>query len=137
MTGSSPPVRSANGIASTPDDKALLIVQTETGQLFRVSPLTDIARQVDLGRFSLTTGDGIPREGNRLYVVRNALQQVAVIDLNRTGTYDQGLTTLRSDDFDFPTSIASFNTSLYLPNARFTTPPTPTTEYWIARLDKP
>jgi hypothetical protein len=31
--------------------------------------------------------------------------------------------------FDVPTTVAAFGHRLYLPNARFTTPPTPTTQY--------
>ena len=42
--------------------------------------------------------------------------------------------TLTSPGFDVPTTIASYRHSLYLPNARFTTPPTPTTDYWITRV---
>jgi hypothetical protein len=31
--------------------------------------------------------------------------------------------------FDVPATVARFGHRLYLPNARFTTPPTPTTPY--------
>ena len=40
---------SANGIARTPDGKALLVIQSSTGLLFRVDPATGFATQVDLG----------------------------------------------------------------------------------------
>jgi hypothetical protein len=43
--------------------------------------------------------------------------------------------TITDDDFDVPTTIARLGRSLYLPNARFGTTPTPTTEYWITRVD--
>jgi hypothetical protein len=36
---------------------------------------------------------------------------------------------LTSPDFDVPTTVARFDGRLYLPNARFTTPPTPETTY--------
>lgn len=39
----------ANGIAQTPDRKALLVVQTATGTLFRVNPRSGVARRVNLG----------------------------------------------------------------------------------------
>jgi hypothetical protein len=61
---------------------------------------------------------------------------VAVIKLNASGTRGRLVDTLTSKDFDIPTTVAAFGKSLYLPNARFTTPPTPDTPYWITRIDR-
>lgn len=127
----------ANGISTTPDGRALLVVQSVTGFLFRVNPFTGVARRVDLGGVLLTNGDGLLREGRTLYVVRNQLNLVAVVDLNQTGTRGRLVDQLTSPSFDVPTTIAGFRDSLYLPNARFSTPPTPTTEYAVTRIDKP
>jgi sugar lactone lactonase YvrE len=126
----------ANGIAQTPDRKALLVVNSTTGLLYRVDPDTGEAKQVDLGGTQLTNGDGLLVRGLTLYVVQNQLNQVAVIKLNAAGTSGQLVNTLTSDDFDFPTTVAAHGNSLYLPNARFTTPPTPDTPYWITRIDR-
>ncbi len=43
---------------------------------------------------------------------------------------------IRDSDFDVPTTVARKRGSLYLPNARFGTPPTPETEYWVTRVGK-
>ena len=43
----------ANGIAETTDNKALLVIQSATGTLFRVDPDTGDATVVDLGGTSL------------------------------------------------------------------------------------
>ena len=43
----------ANGITETPDHRALLVVQTNTGLLFRVDRHTGVATQVDLGGITL------------------------------------------------------------------------------------
>jgi hypothetical protein len=126
----------ANGIAETPDQKALLLVNSTSGLLFRVNPETGVATVVDLGGLSLTHGDGLLVLGTTLYVVRNRLNEVAVIKLNAAGTSGELQGTLTSDDFDVPTTIAAFGNSLYLPNARFGTPPTPDTPYWITRIDR-
>jgi len=126
----------ANGIAQTPDRKALLVVNSTTGLLFRVDPRTGVATRVDLGGASLTNGDGLLVRGRTLYVVRNLLNQVAVIKLNASGTRGRLVDTLTSPDFDIPTTVAAFGNSLYLPNARFATPPTPDTAYWITRIDR-
>ena len=124
----------ANGISTTPDGRALLVVQSVTGKLFKVNPRNGDASQVGLGGYSLANGDGMLREGRMLYVAQNRDNKVAAIRLDRTGDSGRLARTLTSPDFDVPTTIASHGHSLYLPNARFTTPPTPTTDYWITRV---
>jgi sugar lactone lactonase YvrE len=126
----------ANGIAQTPDGRALLVINSGSGNLFRVNPHTGVATQVDLGGDKLTAGDGLLLQGRTLYVVRNRLNEVAVVKLNRRGTAGEVVDTLTSPQFDVPTTVAAYKGSLYLPNARFTTPPTPSTPYWITRIDK-
>ncbi|MCW2837996.1 MAG: hypothetical protein JWQ15_2110, partial [Marmoricola sp.] len=54
--------------------------------------------------------------------------------LSKDGRSGRLVRTLRSRGFDVPTTIATFGSALYLPSARFTTPPTPTTRYWITRV---
>jgi sugar lactone lactonase YvrE len=124
----------ANGIAQTPDRRALLVVQSSTGLLFRVDPKSGDARQVDLGGTVLTNGDGLLVVGKTLYAVQNQLNQVAEIRLNRAGTAGTLVATHTSPDFDVPTTVAAFGPWLYLPNARFNTPPTPDTPYWVTRI---
>jgi sugar lactone lactonase YvrE len=45
----------ANGIARTPDGRALIVVNSGTGALFRVDPATGVATAVDLGGESVPT----------------------------------------------------------------------------------
>ena len=75
-----------NGIARTPDGEALLVVQSNTGLLFRVDPATGEATTVDLGGTLLSNGDGLLVVGRTLYAVQNAMNRVAVVELNRAGT---------------------------------------------------
>ncbi|GAA1289775.1 superoxide dismutase [Saccharothrix xinjiangensis] len=124
-----PGVNNANGIAETPDGKALLIVQSNTGRLHRVDGRSGVTRAVDLGGEVLTNGDGLLVEGRTLYVVQNRLNTVAVFTLARDGARGELVTKITDPRFDVPTTVASFGHRLYLPNARFTTPPTPTTTY--------
>jgi sugar lactone lactonase YvrE len=125
----------ANGIAETPDRQALLVVQSSTGLLFRVDPETGVAAQVDLGVTSVAGGDGLLVRGTTLYVVQGGLNQVSVIKLDPDGTSGVLVDTLTSTEFDVPTTVAAFGNSLYLPNARFTTPREPDTAYWVTRID--
>ena len=126
----------ANGIAETPNRQALLVVQSNTGFLFRVDPQTGVATRVDLGDTLVTGGDGLLVRGNTLYVVQGGLNQVSVIKLDADGTSGVLVDTLTSTEFDVPTTVAAFGNSLYLPNARFTTPPQPDTAYWVTRIDR-
>ena len=99
---------------------------------------------MDLGGTLLTSGDGLLVIGTTLYVVRNVLNQVAVIKLDPAGTSGVLVDTLTrpafpgepNTGFDVPTTVASFGNSLYLPNARFTSPQEPTTEFWVTRIDR-
>jgi streptogramin lyase len=125
-----------NGIDATRDGRWLFAVQSNTGTVYRIDPDTGEATRVDLGEASLTAGDGIYVEGRRLYVVRNQLNRVAVVELDRTFTSGEVVDELTSPEFDVPTTITRFGNSFYLVNARFTTPPTPDTEYWITRISR-
>jgi sugar lactone lactonase YvrE len=118
-----------NGISGTPDGKALLVMHSATGSLFRVDPANGNATTVDLGGATLPNGDGILLRGRTLYVVQNQLNQVAVVQLNRAGSSGTVVDTITDPRFDVPTTVAAFGTRLYLPNARFGTEPTPETEY--------
>ena len=124
----------ANGIAATPDGDQLIIVNSSEGALYRVDPVTGMATLIDLGGGSVTAGDGILLQGKTLYVVRNALNQVAVVKLQPDLSAGRIVASLSSPNFRVPTTIARFGSSLYVVNARFGTPPTPDTEYEVVRV---
>lgn len=126
----------ANGITQTPDGRALIIVQSNTGRLFRVDPATGDATGIDLGTGSVPNGDGMLLLGETLYIVQNEINAVAEIRLCEAAT--RGTVTRRMTDprFDFPTTVAAFGNRLYLPNARFTTPPEPTTTYSAVAIER-
>ena len=69
-------------------------------------------------------------------MVQNRLNQIAVVKLGRDFASGRVVRTIKNPDFDVPTTVARKRGSLYLPNARFTTPPTPETEYWVTRVGK-
>ncbi|MEU6136238.1 superoxide dismutase [Nocardioides sp. NPDC047086] len=124
----------ANGITATPDGRGLLVVNSTTGLLHHVDPRTGTTSVVDLGGASLTSGDGMLLLGRTLYVVRNRINEIAVIHLDRSGSRGVQVGTLTSDDFDVPTTVAAYRDRLYLPNARFTTTPRPDTPYWVTAV---
>jgi len=134
----SPATPNANGIETTPDGTALLVVHTVAGQLFRVDPETGVATMVALtgGSGNVLRGDGIVRRGRTLYVVQNTLNQIAVVQLNRRGTTGAINRVLTNPNLDVPTTadLLFGMGPLYTVNARFTTPPTPDTPYKIVRV---
>jgi len=126
-----------NGISRTPDGRALIVVQSATGFLFTVNPATGVTARVDLGGAILSNGDGILLKGRTLFVVQNQLNRVAVVKLNRSGTAGTVEQTLTDPRLDIPATVAAFGDRLYLANARFTTPATPTTPYNSIAIPRP
>jgi sugar lactone lactonase YvrE len=127
-----------NGIAATPDGKTLIAVRGGAyGELWRIDPATGDADRIDLGDADVKNGDGLLLAGRRtLYVVQNRDNRIAVVRLSKdlsSGTVQRHIT---SDGFDVPTTLARIGNRLYAPNARFTTPPEPTTDYWITQVTR-
>jgi hypothetical protein len=124
----------ANGITSF--GPWLIVVQSNTGQLFKVHPRSGVATEIDLLGTGATArfGDGIVRLGLALYVVRNQAEVVSVFKLDwrlRSATL---LGELTSPDLDIPTTAAIQDGKLWAVNARFGTPVTPDTAYKITKL---
>jgi sugar lactone lactonase YvrE len=116
-----------NGISQTPDGRALIVIQSNPGLLFRVEKATGAAAQVDIGAQTLLNGDGLLLDGQTLYAVQNRLNQVAVLRMSDDGRSGAVLGRVTSPDFDVPTTVAKFGDRLYLPNARFGAVPPATT----------
>lgn len=126
----------ANGIEATAKGQHLIIVQSGTGLLFRVDPKTGAATRVDLGGYSVSNGDGLLREGRRLYVVRNQLNLIAEITMAPdflSGTLANEIT---SPNYDIPTTVARFGSGLYAVNARFSSGMSPDLSYTIVRVQR-
>jgi streptogramin lyase len=129
-----PGATNLNGIVTGPDG-GLIAVQSNTGLLFRIDPRTGKSISINLSGQTVAYGDGLLREGRQLYVVQNRLNKVVRYTLNRDGAT---LAAERTDArFDVPSTVAAFGKRLYLPNARFTTPPTPETTYNVVAVERP
>jgi sugar lactone lactonase YvrE len=123
-----------NGIEATPNGDTLFVVQTGTGMLFAVDPATGVASTIDLGGGNVERGDGLLLEGTTLYVVQNAFNQVAVVELSPNLSSGEIVDLLTDEDFDVPTTVERFGSSLYLVNARFGTPEPDTATYTVERI---
>jgi len=124
-----------NGIVATPNGESLIIVQSATGLIFKVDPSTGITEMIDLGGELVTSGDGLWLDGQTLYVVRNQLNRIAVVELDHTLTTGEYLEDITNPNFDIPTTVTEFGNSLYAVNARFSTPIFEA-EYQIVRVSK-
>jgi hypothetical protein len=125
-----------NGIVAK--SGVLLVAETSTGKLFRVDPDTGIAAAVDLGGELLPGPDGLELRGNTLYVVGGGLVTVVRLGARLASGVVLGVITDPGEPnnplLDVPTTATVAAGRLWVVNARFTTPPTPDTEYWITQL---
>jgi len=124
-----------NGITATPNGESLIIVQTATGLIFNVDPSTGVTEMIDLGGELVTNGDGLWLDGQTLYVVRNQLNRIAVVELANTLTTGEYIEDITSPSFDVPTTVAEFGNALYAVNARFGTPVFGA-DYQVVRVSK-
>jgi sugar lactone lactonase YvrE len=128
----------ANGIDATANGRWLLIVQSNTGKLFRVDPPSGVTTELVLvGGESVPQGDGVLLDGRTLYVIQNRMNRVAVIAVDSRLTSGRVLTRLTDPRFDVPTTLDEFGRRLYAVNARFGTPSPASAEYQVLQLRKP
>ena len=125
-----------NGIDATPNGKTLVVVQSANGKLFTVVPGTGVTKEISLGGASVPNGDGLLLRGRTLYVVQNQLNRIAVVALGKGFSSGTITRTITDSDFDVPTTIDRHGKSLYAVNARFGTPPGPSTTYSVVQVPR-
>ncbi|MEV0459620.1 hypothetical protein [Catellatospora methionotrophica] len=112
----------------------LIIAQAAAGRLYAFDPVTRAARRIDTGRASVAGADGLLLRGSTLYVVRPGGDSVSKFRLSHDLSRATLVARIGDADLDCPSTIAPFGGHLYAVNARFSTPPTPSTEYCLVRL---
>jgi sugar lactone lactonase YvrE len=115
----------ANGIVSLRNGRLLVVVQSNTGKLFRIDTRSRAVSQIDLGGATLTNGDGLVTKGSRLYVIRNQNEQIVEVKLRRDARAGRVGRTLTSDALMFPTTGAlDRKQRMLVVNAQFDKRPT-------------
>ncbi len=114
-----------NGIEATPNGKTLIVVNSATGELFKVDPSSGESSLINLGGESVSSGDGILLQGKTLYVVRNVLNEVAVVRLSPSLSSGRVVDTITNPAFEVPTTIARSGSRLVVVNAQFGIPVDP------------
>jgi sugar lactone lactonase YvrE len=131
-----PSVFRLNGIDATPDGGTLIVANSTDAELYVVDTASGAASTIALPGMEVVAGDGILLHGRTLYVVaRNAVERIAVIELAPDLVSGTVVDEITSDDFDVPTTVAGFGSSLYVVNARFGTLDDPA-GYWVTRVDR-
>lgn len=123
----------ANGVVATPDGSTLIVAGSTAQELYTVDPATGVAHRIGLGGEAVR-GDGLVLIGRTLYVNEGGSNKITVIDLSADLSSGTISDTLTSDAYNVPTTSAAFGSSLYSVNAKFGTPPLPTTPYEIVRV---
>jgi sugar lactone lactonase YvrE len=124
----------ANGIEATPNGKNLVVVNSTSGKLYRVDPRSGTAAEIDLGGQSVSAGDGLLFRDELLYVMRNRLNEIVVIDLSKDLTSGKVVDRLTHPNFNVPTTLAAFGDALYAVNAKFGAPSPNMIPYEIVRV---
>lgn len=122
-----------NGIAG--GKGVLVAVHSGLGNLYRIDPDTGEGTRIDLNR-KVRNGDGLLLEGRMLYVVQNQDNKIAVVRLSKDFSRGKVKRTIRSPDFDVPTTLTRQNGSLYAVNARFGTDSPETADYWVTKIGR-
>lgn len=84
----------------------------------------------------MVNGDGLVLLSRTLYAVEGGKNQITEIALAPDLSSGVVVDALISPAFDVPTTAAKIGDSLYAVNAKFATPPLPTTPYEIVRVTR-
>jgi hypothetical protein len=128
-----------NGLAAVGDE--LVSAQTVTGRLFRIDPSTGLTQEIpvtdDEGNPTTVPGaDGIAQRGRTLFAAQNFPQKLATLRLQSDLRSARLVDVVSDPALDIPSSVEQDGGDLFGLNARFTTPPSPTTTYDIVRVER-
>src|SRR4051794_21296951 len=128
-----------NGLAAF--DGWLVSAQTVTGRFFRINPMSGDTREIpvtDTWGVPVTVdgADGIAQRGRTLYVAQNFPEKLATVKVARDLRSARLVDVATSPALDIPSSVEEDRGDLFGLNARFTTPPGPTTTYDVVRVEK-
>jgi hypothetical protein len=133
-TGDGPRGVNLNGIVASRDGRTLLVVQTNTGALFRIDVGSRQINRVDVDGTNLLFGDGLLRLGNTLYVARNAANEIVELKL-RADWHEAVVTTIISNHrLAFPTALAELRGRLLITNAQLNAAAAPKLPFTVLDL---
>jgi Cu-Zn family superoxide dismutase len=108
-----------NGIDASANGRYLVVVQSNTGKLFRISLTDRTVTEIDLGGETVTSGDGIILHNRTLYVVRNSVELVVKIKLSGDLSSGTVVSVTTDPSYMFPTTAAIAEGRLLVVNSQF------------------
>lgn len=127
----------ANGIVHTPDGKYLIMVVSSSGKLYRISKEDRSITEITLNT-PVTSGDGLTIEKNKLYVSRNAANEIVQVTLS--DDYSSGVVgTGFGTGLMFNTTMAVWGNHLLVVNGQLNKRATndPTLPFTVKRVALP
>jgi sugar lactone lactonase YvrE len=105
-----------NGIVASDNGRYLVVVQSNTGKLFRIEIATKEVVEIDVGGASVN-GDGLQLLGRRLYAVAGG----AIVEVLLSGDLTRGEVVSRTTDpsFSTPTTNAIARGRMLIVNSQF------------------
>jgi sugar lactone lactonase YvrE len=110
-----------NGIAATPDGKAIIVIQMNKGLLFRIDIATKRVTSIDVGGADLTGSDGLVITGQTLYVVRQWAGEIVTVALDPTFDHGTVISYFKDPGLAYPATATIVGSDLVLVNTQFNT----------------
>jgi sugar lactone lactonase YvrE len=140
-----------NGIEASPDGQTLLLVQSNTGLLFKADPYTGETQKINLHGKRVPNGDGILLDrrkrgapdcrrangGSCLWVLQNQDELITTIYLKGNLNSGSVIDRVTYKTFDVPTTLDRSGAFLAIVNARFGTESPETADYWVTQIRRP
>jgi hypothetical protein len=128
-----------NGLAAFKN--TLVSFQTVTGELFRINPMSGVTKQIPVmdkkgNPVTVDGADGIAQRSHTLFTAQNFPEKLATVKVDGNLRSARLVDVATSPALDIPSSVEEDRGDLFGLNARFTTPPTPTTTYTIVRVKR-
>ncbi len=108
-----------NGIAAVNNGQYLVVVQSNTGKLFRIDIATKVVSEINLGGETVANGDGILLKGRTLYVARNRQELIVKIALSNDLSSGTVISSTTDERFKYPTTIAIGAGRMLVVNSQF------------------
>jgi len=126
-----------NGITVSDDERHLVTVNFDTGELFRIDARTKRVRPIDLGGANVRTGDGLLLDGTTLLVVREEPGDITPVRLSGdllSGEIGPGF---GRSQLRFPTTMFELNGRGVVVNSQLDTPDAPELPFTVSSVPIP
>ncbi len=108
-----------NGIVSDAEGRYLVVVQSNTGKLFRIDTDSKAVAEIPVSGGELTNGDGLVLAGGILYVVRNQQGLIVKLQLAEDLSSATVLGSTADPSLTYPTTAAIAGERMLVVNSQF------------------